>query len=324
MAGAGTVTRITPVDSNGNPLSCDNSGYNFCVITPTQSTSLINITTDEITGGQTLKLTTTPLPDNQSITLQPTELPYAGTVGNWYSNYTLSALEPETRYLVEVTNASARLEVSAWPASANGISCMVETDNSLTAGCQIKADSNGEVKLRVSTANAQPGAVFTANAFPALPLNSEFTSTDTPLRVPDNDASGVQSKIQIENVTSINDISITLLLDHGYSKDVLVTLVSPGGHRITLADHVSQSLNTHTVFTDRASRESTSAEASRYRRSFRPVQPLHPLTELNPNGQWQLHVADDRYSNISSALGGTLVSWGISFNTQVPTGYPEP
>ena len=324
IAGATSVTSVTPMDNNGNQVPCESSGHIFCVVTPRQSTQLLRISADDVRGGQRLKLTVAPSPDNQSISLPSDQLPYQGSVGDWYSNYTINGLTPNTLYLVEAANASASLEIAAWPGNANVIDCINRTRNSFTAGCGIKADNTGSINFRASTTDSQPGAFFTVDAIPALPLSSEFTSADTPLRVPDNDAAGVTSFINVQNVSVITDISVSLLLEHGYSQDIKVTLISPEGQRVILAEHVSQSRYTHTVFTDLAARDSTSAEASRYRRSFRPAEPLHPLRDINANGQWQLHIADDRDSNISTASGGTLISWGISFSIVDETGYPEP
>ncbi len=324
VVGANAFTRVELLDTNGDSLPCDISNYQSCVFTPQQPTAIIAVSIDADEIGQRMQLTVTPLPDNETKTLSIDDLPHAGQVGSFFSTYLITGLQPDDYYLTEVNQASIRSTAFAWPASSNTGNCNVNSGYGQSAGCLV-ADSNGEIQIRIGTQNTQPGALFNIDAIPAMPVPADHVSTSPPLSILDNDTSGTTTSIFVENepADSIETISITVLLDHGYSKDLILTLIAPDGRQVILADHISGSSNIHTVFSDLAAFDSETTEARLYRRSVRPAQPLHPLNDLNPNGQWQLKVADDRYSNISTALGGVFLGWGISFNPPEQSGYPE-
>ena len=69
------------------------------------------------------------------------------------------------------------------------------------------------------------------------------TSIDTPRAIPDNNTTGIQSRIAIPGPGTIAELSATVAIRHPYIGDLLVKLTAPDGTVVTLhnreADHES-------------------------------------------------------------------------------------
>jgi subtilisin-like proprotein convertase family protein len=106
----------------------------------------------------------------------------------------------------------------------------------------------------------------------------------------------------------IAGLAVHVNISHQFSRDLTLTLVSPSGTSVVLAqDLVSAGTNAYsnTTFSDSAGASITTAPAP-YNGTFRPQNPLALLNGQNPNGTWTLRVTDD-----SAFSTGTLVSWSL-------------
>lgn len=68
------------------------------------------------------------------------------------------------------------------------------------------------------------------------PVVLEEVATDTPLAIPDNNANGIRSQLQIGAQGLVTDLAVTVEIQHTYIGDLRVKLASPKGTIFTLHD----------------------------------------------------------------------------------------
>jgi subtilisin-like proprotein convertase family protein len=149
--------------------------------------------------------------------------------------------------------------------------------------------------------------------------NFDVVSTTT---IPSTDVT--KSITSLNTVTSNNvvagivgdiiDLNVKVNISHTRLNDLILTLISPTGTRITLANRVGGSGDhfTNTIFDDSAS-VSISLGAAPFAGSYQPAGLLSALFDTNPNGTWQLEIQD-----VVFGTNGTLNSWSIEFTTGDP------
>ncbi|HRC54795.1 MAG TPA: S8 family serine peptidase [Kofleriaceae bacterium] len=83
-----------------------------------------------------------------------------------------------------------------------------------------------------------------------------FPSTDTPLAIPDNNLTGINSTINVNRAVAVQEVVVDLNITHTYIGDLRVTLTSPTGTTAVLhdraggaADNINQSFSLPTQFT---------------------------------------------------------------------------
>ncbi len=117
------------------------------------------------------------------------------------------------------------------------------------------------------------------------------------------------------NVTGLSgrvrDAVVEVDIDHTWTGDLELTLISPAGTRVLLAARRGQSGDhfRDTVFDDAAT-TSVRAASAPFNGRFQPEESLHVLDDQEPNGEWLLEVRD-----LASADGGTLNRWALTVET---------
>lgn len=144
-------------------------------------------------------------------------------------------------------------------------------------------------------------------------------SNNNAFAIPDNNSTGIQSLIQVNNIDplTINSntvVSVRVNITHTYDGDLVLTLISPSGNSINLSNRRGGSGDnfTNTLFTANASLTIAQGSAP-FTGSYRPDGPFSALTG-NANGTWVLKVAD-----LASTDVGTLNNWTLTLNDVVPT-----
>ena len=138
-----------------------------------------------------------------------------------------------------------------------------------------------------------------------------FTTT-TPVAISSSGTPTVTSPLEVSGLDgTISDIDVVLDIEHTYASDLTVTLIAPTGRRLELFRDVGGSSDdfSNTVLDDDATGALADAAAPRTGR-FRPAGDLSKLDGVDPNGQWQLEVADGFNQD-----GGRIVSWGLEITT---------
>jgi subtilisin-like proprotein convertase family protein len=120
-------------------------------------------------------------------------------------------------------------------------------------------------------------------------IQTEWEATPG-IRIPDNNATGVNSDIDVNGGGTLRDITVTVDISHTYRGDLRVVLESPIGTTATL-----KSVN---------NRDGTDNLKQSYRPADTPA--LQAFLNESIRGRWRLHVSDNL-----SADEGKLNSWSI-------------
>ncbi|MBP7149089.1 MAG: proprotein convertase P-domain-containing protein [Acidobacteria bacterium] len=136
-----------------------------------------------------------------------------------------------------------------------------------------------------------------------------FTSSDTPLAIPDNNSAGVTSTIAVADLDVITDLDVVVNITHTYDGDLSLTLIAPNGASIALATRRGSGGDNfvETVFDDAAATAIADGSAP-FTGSYRPETPLSVVNGLVAAGNWQLKVVDNAGSD-----SGTLQDWSLRF-----------
>lgn len=144
-----------------------------------------------------------------------------------------------------------------------------------------------------------------------------FNSNNTPTNIPDNNATGITSIINIatSETVLITDVNLTLNVTHPWIGDLTVSLTSPNGTEITLISSRTDDGNNYsnTTFDDDASSLINTGSAP-FTGSFRPEQPLSIFNSEFSNGNWLLKIVDSGPADI-----GTLDNWSIEICGSPPS-----
>ena len=140
-------------------------------------------------------------------------------------------------------------------------------------------------------------------------------AVNLPRAIPDG---GVRtSQLVVDDLPgAVNDVNVSVTIEHPYTFDLEVKLVSPAGTEVRLFDNVGEDLFgtsmdfTGTVLDDEAG-QGIGQGSPPYTGVFRPQQPLSLLDGEAMNGTWTLHVRD--WSG--NFHEGRLVDWGLTFDT---------
>jgi subtilisin-like proprotein convertase family protein len=114
--------------------------------------------------------------------------------------------------------------------------------------------------------------------------------------IPDDSAAGVTDSIVVDGSGQVQSVHVEATITHPYTCDLTVSLISPQGTEIPLADPQT---------CDRAN-----PNLSVVMDSTTPGSPLAPLAGQEATGDWRLHVVD--------SVGideGAITGWGLTVQT---------
>jgi subtilisin-like proprotein convertase family protein len=138
-------------------------------------------------------------------------------------------------------------------------------------------------------------------------------SNETTVPIDTSDPSVNVSTINvIGHEGKIRDVNVTLDIDHTWTSDLKVFLVSPGGSKeVLLVSREGDDGDNFrgTKFDDSAELSITSAFAP-FGGTYRPEESLSKFNDLDPNGTWTLRLED-----MASQDGGQLNRWELSIET---------
>jgi subtilisin-like proprotein convertase family protein len=138
---------------------------------------------------------------------------------------------------------------------------------------------------------------------------SSPNGTDVPKSIPDNDAAGVTSTLNVPAAGPINDVNVRIgSITHPFVGDLKIEVISPSATTVVLASRVGGGGDnfTNTVFDDEAA-TAIGSGAAPFTGSFRPQSDQLSRLDGEPvGGTWTLKVSDLAASDV-----GTLQSWGL-------------
>ena len=121
----------------------------------------------------------------------------------------------------------------------------------------------------------------------ADPTSIEVKSSDTPIAIPDSNATGIKSQITLAASGKVGTLSVVVNITHPYTGAVRLRLICPSGTQTTLQSYSGMSVNIHKTFVVTA------------------------CNGQSVSGTWTLNVDDrDGYSD-----KGTLDDWSVKIKT---------
>jgi subtilisin-like proprotein convertase family protein len=134
------------------------------------------------------------------------------------------------------------------------------------------------------------------------------------------DYAAVKSELDFTGIGKIQDLNVTLDIQHEYDADLDVYLISPTGTRVKLfADVGTSGDDFHLTNLDDEALISIDDGAAPFTGTFRPQEPLSTFIDEDAFGTWTLEITDD-----AAGDHGTLLGWSLTFKLQGVTNYLEP
>ena len=145
-------------------------------------------------------------------------------------------------------------------------------------------------------------------------VSPQFDSTDTPVAIPDNDAGGATSTVNVTNSNTVVDVDVRVNITHTFDGDITLSLIPPTGAPIVLSDRNGGSGENYadTLFDDEAATAIGSGSPP-FAGSFQPDEPLSAADGIDAQGDWQLRVVDQAGADVGNIESWTLI---LSFPPQ--------
>ena len=144
-------------------------------------------------------------------------------------------------------------------------------------------------------------------------------SNNTAYFIPDNNPTGVTSVINVSGLSPLtlasnSIVSVKLDITHTYDADLIISLISPSGNSINLANSRGGNGDnfTNTIFSSSALTP-ISAGTVPFTGTFLPEAAFSSLTG-NLNGAWKILVVDHAGTDV-----GFLNNWTLTVNQSIPT-----
>ncbi len=141
-----------------------------------------------------------------------------------------------------------------------------------------------------------------------------FTSTDTPIAIPDGPGGMIMSVINVGAGDTITDVDVGLVFTHTFIADLDITLEHNGVSVDIWSDNCGGDDNMDAILDDDASPPDC-AGTGPVAGTFSPDNPLAAFNGMSAAGTWTLTVIDDAGADI-----GTLDAWSLILTTDSPGG----
>jgi subtilisin-like proprotein convertase family protein len=218
--------------------------------------------------------------------------------------------------LTGVTGVTVTQNASTWPNIAAGASQPSDADfeGQVTAGCGVDMTAS----LAVSTAQGPHTVPLTLpTGAEGDPVSASITHPDAGLVIPDDNAGGVASTINVGTAGRIKDVDVRVTeLDHLFVGDLRIDLTAPDGTTVRLVEHPGGPDNfgknfVNTWFDDEA--PTAISTGAPYTGRFRPQNDqLSRFDGKQQQGNWTLRVRD-----LFQGDEGTLDRWRIDITPAV-------
>ncbi|MCC6189756.1 MAG: S8 family serine peptidase [Anaerolineales bacterium] len=155
-----------------------------------------------------------------------------------------------------------------------------------------------------------------------LGVTQTFTSTNVPIAIPDNNAAGITSTLNIAASGLVGDVDVRLTdVTHGWVGDLSMQLLSPGGAQVSLmnrpgAGSFGSSGNNFVnaiLDDDAATAIEQISGTGPFTGAYRPDQPLASLNGGPNAGAWRLRVQDNATPDT-----GSLNAWSLDLREWIP------
>jgi len=210
--------------------------------------------------------------------------------------------------------------------NVSNVNIFLSTDGGKTFPTTLKSNTPNDGSQIITVPNTPASNCFVmiraaSNFFYALNASSfsigEFTevctiydSTDIPKKIPDSDPIGVTSNINVTDSYTIENVKVSVKIDHTWVSDLTLTLESPNGTIIELLSGAcDDGDNIDVEFDDGGGTISCSGNPV-VSGTIKPTESLSQFIGETSNGTWKLKVVDGNKIDV-----GSLISWGIELCT---------
>ena len=309
---------------------------------------LITLSMIDLPNGASAQFSANPISPGQSVTVTLSGLENGGFGSKTYnlqgSGSAGSVIIP-LEFIVDAGGASASLllpenaetEVSPVPTfqcSITGTSITNELEVSLDPDFNSVVYADGfignsftlPIALEGSTtyywrvrpiASCGPGAFSTTFSFTTSACE-DYTSTNVPITIPSSGTPTITSTLQVGVSGIIQDVNVLQLIGtHTFIRDLIITLISPFGTRVTLFSQICNSQDNFNVQFDDQASLSTLPCPPTTGLFYRPQQALSAFIGEQMSGTWTLEIQDTANED-----GGLLQSWGLSICAEDQTFLP--
>jgi subtilisin-like proprotein convertase family protein len=238
------------------------------------------------------------------------------------SNVRVTVLTPQSARITWSTDEPATSVVRygplAPPASTNSNPAMVATHSFTVtglSGCSSYVFSVASTDALGNTAEDNAAGAYHPFATGRYGTQT-YSSSDTPVYIPDNNVNGGFSTIVAPDVGIVQNMTVKVNITHPYVSDLDLRLNTPDPVMVTLVDRRGFEGDDfiNTVF-DNAAATPIAAGAAPFTGTFRPDAPLPSLVETNSAVSWQLGVVDHRAGD-----EGFIKSWTLFLTVPVACG----
>ena len=177
--------------------------------------------------------------------------------------------------------------------------------------------------FRVTTGQAGGAPVAASYADAPVPIpDANAAGVNIPLTVSGFPGALAKLRFSIDGTSCTSAIGATTVgLDHTWVGDLILTLISPSGTRVVLANRPGGTGNSgnnfcQTVLDDSGvtSIQSIAVAAAPFTGTFSPANPLAAFNGEDPNGTWILNVSDNAAADTGSVRAFTLSMDGFVCN----------
>lgn len=168
--------------------------------------------------------------------------------------------------------------------------------------------ANVGVYTILASTNLSNDSVTENDSFTKEVINTSCMDETVAPNIPFDDSTSAVSVISIAESSIINDVNITLNIEHTWDGDITAKLTAPDGTEVILFSGVGSLGDnfTNTTLDDDAEMPLSSGEAP-YTGTFQPQNPLSVFNGLNSQGDWTLTLEDDYASD-----SGVLLDWTLN------------
>jgi len=142
-----------------------------------------------------------------------------------------------------------------------------------------------------------------------------YTYSGLSVAIPDNNPTGASVSIPISAPGTVVDVNARVSIVHTWDRDLVLSLISPAGTTVTLANQRGSSGHnyTNTIFDDQAANSISSGSAP-FTGSYRPETPLSAVNNQPLSGTWILKAVDK-----ATLDTGSITAFSLSIQMQMYT-----
>jgi len=217
----------------------------------------------------------------------------------------VSADEALFSWNADINATAYEIDIATDAAFSNVIVSETVNENNFTAST---LDIVTEYFWRVRSINDCATGLYSQASFTTANIFcTSYNSNDTPVNIPDNNATGINSVINILETSEITDVNVTVNLTHTWDEDLILTLIAPNGTEVLLSNRNGGNGDnyTSTVFDSDATDLIENGSAP-FTGTFVPEGDLDALVGSFSGGNWTLNVSDNAGQDT-----GIINSWTL-------------